>query len=157
VRERDGGGRRGARGRATEPARDTSPRGTAATAPIRILVADDHPVVREGLVAMLETQPDFAVVGEADSGAAVERQVAATGAFLTDLAPGGPTFHTAFVAEAIADAWELARAVGDDRSVTDDFVDARAARAHQVSAGLMDSHAVASTREANSASSSPCS
>lgn len=41
---------------------------------IRILVADDHPVVRDGLVAILGTQPDFAVVGEAGTGAeAVER------------------------------------------------------------------------------------
>ncbi len=37
-------------------------------APIRILVADDHPVVRDGLVAMLGTQPDFEVVGEAATG-----------------------------------------------------------------------------------------
>ena len=37
-------------------------------APIRIAVADDHPVVREGLVAMLETQPDFAIVGSGTSG-----------------------------------------------------------------------------------------
>jgi DNA-binding NarL/FixJ family response regulator len=35
---------------------------------IRVAVADDHPVVREGLVAMLETQADFAVVGEAGTG-----------------------------------------------------------------------------------------
>ena len=35
---------------------------------IRVAVADDHPVVREGLLAMLETQPDFAVVGEAGTG-----------------------------------------------------------------------------------------
>lgn len=36
---------------------------------IRILLADDHPVVRDGLVAILSTQPDFEVVGEAGSGA----------------------------------------------------------------------------------------
>ncbi len=35
---------------------------------IRILLADDHPVVRDGLVAILGTQPDFAVVGEAGDG-----------------------------------------------------------------------------------------
>jgi DNA-binding NarL/FixJ family response regulator len=35
---------------------------------IRIAVADDHPVVRDGLVAMLETQPDFAIVGSAATG-----------------------------------------------------------------------------------------
>lgn len=35
---------------------------------IRILVADDHPVVRDGLVAMLSTQADFEVVGEANNG-----------------------------------------------------------------------------------------
>jgi DNA-binding NarL/FixJ family response regulator len=38
------------------------------TSSIRVAVADDHPVVREGLLAMLETQPDFAVVGEAGTG-----------------------------------------------------------------------------------------
>lgn len=38
-------------------------------ATIRIAVADDHPVVRDGLVAMLETQPDFEIVGSAASGA----------------------------------------------------------------------------------------
>jgi DNA-binding NarL/FixJ family response regulator len=36
--------------------------------PIQILIADDHPIVREGLTAVLETQPDFAIVGAAASG-----------------------------------------------------------------------------------------
>jgi DNA-binding NarL/FixJ family response regulator len=37
-------------------------------APIRIAVVDDHPVVRDGLRLMLETQHDMAVVAEAGSG-----------------------------------------------------------------------------------------
>jgi DNA-binding NarL/FixJ family response regulator len=42
--------------------------------PIRLLVADDHPVVRDGLRAMLATQPDLQLVGEAATGTeAVER------------------------------------------------------------------------------------
>ena len=40
---------------------------------IRIIVADDHPVVRDGLVAVLGTQSDFAVVGEASNGREVLR------------------------------------------------------------------------------------
>ncbi|CAN5691170.1 response regulator transcription factor [soil metagenome] len=35
---------------------------------ITLLVADDHPMLREGLVAVLNTQPDFEVVGEANDG-----------------------------------------------------------------------------------------
>jgi DNA-binding NarL/FixJ family response regulator len=44
--------------------------------PIRILLADDHPVVRDGLAAMLGTQPDFEVVGEAGTGAAAVSEAA---------------------------------------------------------------------------------
>ncbi len=35
---------------------------------IRVLIADDHPVVREGLAAMLNRRPDMTVVGEAENG-----------------------------------------------------------------------------------------
>lgn len=33
-----------------------------------MMLVDDHPVVREGLMAMIETQPDMEVVGEAADG-----------------------------------------------------------------------------------------
>jgi DNA-binding NarL/FixJ family response regulator len=36
--------------------------------PVRILVADDHFVVRIGLIALISTEPDLHVVGEADDG-----------------------------------------------------------------------------------------
>lgn len=36
--------------------------------PLRVLIADDHPLFRHGLFALLKASPDFEVVGEATSG-----------------------------------------------------------------------------------------
>ena len=36
--------------------------------PIRVLIADDHPVVRQGLRTFLGIQDDIEVVGEAEDG-----------------------------------------------------------------------------------------
>lgn len=44
---------------------------------IRVLIADDHPVVRQGLSSMLVNIPDFDVVGEAGDGHQVLERVAA--------------------------------------------------------------------------------
>jgi two-component system response regulator DevR len=41
-----------------------------AAAPIRILIVDDHTIVRQGLRSILELEPDFTVVGEAADAAA---------------------------------------------------------------------------------------
>jgi two-component system response regulator NreC len=41
---------------------------------IRVLIADDHALVRSGLRALLAAQPDIEVVGEAEDGAAVVEQ-----------------------------------------------------------------------------------
>ncbi|MCB0028458.1 MAG: response regulator transcription factor, partial [Anaerolineales bacterium] len=36
--------------------------------PARILVVDDHPIVREGISSLLSNYPEFAIVGEAADG-----------------------------------------------------------------------------------------
>lgn len=43
---------------------------------IRVLVADDHPIVRSGIASVLESQTDFEVVGEAADGAEAVRLAA---------------------------------------------------------------------------------
>jgi two-component system, NarL family, response regulator len=41
---------------------------TGTSKPIRVMVADDHPILREGLVALIDRQPDMRVVGQAGDG-----------------------------------------------------------------------------------------
>ncbi len=43
---------------------------------IRVMIVDDHPVVRKGLRAFLETQPGMEVVGEAGDGREAMRELA---------------------------------------------------------------------------------
>ena len=47
--------------------------------PARVLLADDHALVRQGVRMILNAQPDFAVVAEVDDGAAAVERVAAGG------------------------------------------------------------------------------
>ena len=47
---------------------------TGMRAAIRILTVDDHPMLREGIAAVIEGQPDMQIVGEASNGTeAIER------------------------------------------------------------------------------------
>jgi DNA-binding NarL/FixJ family response regulator len=46
---------------------------TAESPAVRIVVADDHQVVRDGFAGLLDTQPDFTVVGTASDGAEAVR------------------------------------------------------------------------------------
>ncbi|MBV8987699.1 MAG: response regulator transcription factor [Solirubrobacterales bacterium] len=45
--------------------------------PIRVMIVDDHPVVRDGLTGMLNADPEFEVIGEADNGADAVRRARA--------------------------------------------------------------------------------
>ncbi|MGF1654803.1 MAG: response regulator transcription factor [Actinomycetales bacterium] len=53
--------------------------GGAGEAPIRVVVVDDQAMVRDGLVAVLETAPDIAVVGQAGDGDEAVRLAAELG------------------------------------------------------------------------------
>jgi len=49
-----------------------------AEAPIKIVIVDDHPLMREGLRALVASLPDIEVVGEASDGEAARREVQLT-------------------------------------------------------------------------------
>jgi len=49
-----------------------------AESPIRVLIADDQHLIRGGLRAIIDTEPDMRVVGEASDGASAAREAVAT-------------------------------------------------------------------------------
>jgi DNA-binding NarL/FixJ family response regulator len=78
---------------------------------IRVLVADDHPMLREGLTAVLGTQPDFEVIGEAADGSEVVRlaQTLRPDVILLDLEM--PTVDGVAALEGLRDAGSEARTI----------------------------------------------
>src|SRR5690348_6399273 len=59
----------------TEPVNDSPEMKEKRKATIRILLADDHPIVRDGLKKLLQLEDDFEVVGEAGDGREVLEKV----------------------------------------------------------------------------------
>ncbi len=76
---------------------------------IRVMVIDDHPVVRQGVRSLLSNYADFEVVGEADSGSsALER--------IGDLAPDVILLDIRMPGETgVEVVWRLRRAVPEAR------------------------------------------
>lgn len=78
------------------------------SAEIRILVVDDHFIVRMGLVALINTEPNLKVVGEADNGEqAIERfQSLRPDVVLMDLRMPGTSGHeaTRYIRRLVANA-----------------------------------------------------
>ena len=56
---------------------------------MRILIADDHPVVRHGLKQILAAQSDMTVVGEAKNGKETRRRCNGTHAISPSFVPVG--------------------------------------------------------------------
>jgi DNA-binding NarL/FixJ family response regulator len=81
------------------------------TTPIRLLVVDDHPVVRGGLVALLGTVDSMQVVAEANDGAEAVRQYGAhqPDVTLMDLRLGAVSGVEAI--KQIREAWPQARII----------------------------------------------
>ncbi|HET9420030.1 MAG TPA: response regulator transcription factor [Nocardioides sp.] len=85
---------------------------------IRVLLADDHPVVRRGLAALLGTLPDFEVVGEAVDGeeAIKEAQLTRPDVVLMDVRMPGTdgVAATRRLRETVPDAAVLVLTMYDD-------------------------------------------
>ena len=75
------------------------------SSPIRVLIADDHPIFRQGLRMVIEQQPDLAVVGEASDGATALELLASPGAAVAVLDVTMP----------VTDGFAVARAARDRR------------------------------------------
>ena len=83
----------------------------ATVSPITILLADDHHVVRQGVRALLQTEPDFSVVGEASNGLEALRLVEKLNPSVLVVDLSMPGLNGLEVTRQISDRWLKTRVV----------------------------------------------
>lgn len=74
-------------------------------APVKLLVADDHPIIRDGLSAVLQSVPGFEVIGTAGLAATTLRMVATLRPDVLLLDLGLPDFSGVTVAQTVREKW----------------------------------------------------
>jgi DNA-binding NarL/FixJ family response regulator len=98
---------------------------------LRVLIADDHAVVREGLKRLIETQSDIAVVGEAEDGRAAVEQCATLSPDVVvmdvSMGPLGGAQATREIRQRFPAIKVLALTVHEDRSYMHEMLEAGAA------------------------------
>jgi two-component system response regulator NreC len=98
--------------------------------PLRIVIADDHPVVRAGLRALLDSELDLEVVGEGADAATAERLVRAhkPDVLVIDLVMPGASALEAIprIRDAVPDTCILVLTMQDDPALAQDAIQAGA-------------------------------
>lgn len=97
--------------------------------PITVLIADDHPLLREGLVRILAMEPDIQVVGEAGSGPEAVAMVAKhrPNVVLMDISmPGGGLAATREISSRFPDVGVIVLTIHDDEQYLYELVRAGA-------------------------------
>lgn len=87
--------------------------------PIRIVVADDHPIVRDGIRRLIEANEGMSVVGEAEDGAEALQIVATLDPDILVVDMSMPSYNGAQVTRRVRQNWPTVRVVAltvhDDR------------------------------------------
>jgi DNA-binding NarL/FixJ family response regulator len=100
-------------------------------AKLKVFIADDHPLLRAGLKAVLNAQPDMVVVGESGDGKTVAAEVAASGATIVLVDVVLPNTSGAAVTAQITKANPRVRVLAlsafDDKRYVEDMLAAGAA------------------------------
>ncbi len=90
--------------------------------PIRVLLADDHTLVRKGLRSLLQDLPEVEVVGEAGDGAEAVRLVGATNPDIVLMDIAMPTLNGLAATERIAAEFPGTRVIILSMNATEEYV-----------------------------------